>query len=258
VDFHEGPSGRKGFICNWGDRYTVANGLLGINKATTILGLITVNAPMAWPENALMYCHSVEFEPKGPPTQGAKQLQWQKVIVWANYKCTPWNFSGIDDPTGQNEFPNANYIYAEQQMNSSVEILTVPGRATRFRSNPNHTTGTDAGFRLSLVEIIITYHRVPYLPSAQAFQLAGAINNQPFLGVNTGQLMFNGYQTHQTRNTDGTVTTDVTAGFTARSLRWDYGFDPVAGAFDQIVMPDNVTPFIQAQDLSQTVPLGFG
>jgi hypothetical protein len=256
VDFRDGPSARKGFICNWGDRYTVARGLLGLNTATLVGGRITISVPAHFPEIPYMYCHTIEFEPKGAPFEGAVQAAWPKVIVWANYKCTPWNFSGIDDPGGQNQFPGANYIYAEQQLNSSAEYLTVPGHSTLFKTS-GKPTGADFGFRIALVDMIITFHRVPYLPAAQAFSLAGLINNAPFLGVDTGKCMFNGYRTHQTRNTDGTVATDVTAMYQARSIRWDYGFDGAAPRFDQVVWPDGTTPFIQSTDLTVTVPSSY-
>jgi len=260
VDFKDGPTARKGFICNWADRFTVARGLLGANNAVHVGGLITIFTPARYPEIPYMYAHTIEIEPKGQPFQGTYQTSWPKAIVWCNYKCMQWAFAGIDDPGAQNQFPGANYIYAEQQMNSSAEWLTVPGHSSLFKSS-GKPTGQDYGFRMALVDIIITFHRVPYLPAAQAFSLAGSINSGVFLGVDVGKLMFNGYQTHQTHNTDGTVVTDVTANYQARSVRWDYSFDPLAaggaGAWDQVVKPDGTTPFIESADLSATVPGAF-
>lgn len=256
VDFKEGPSAKKGFICNWNDRFTVARGLLGANNAVSVGGFITVKTPAPYPEQAYMYAHTIEIEPKGQPFQGTYQTAWPKAIIWCHYKSLQWAFSGFDDPGGQNQFPGANFIYAEQQINSSAEWLTVPGHSTLFKTS-GKPTGQDYGFRMAIVDMIITFHRVPYLPAAQDFALAGFINNALFLGVATGKCMFNGYQTHQTRNSDGTVTTDVTANYQARSVRWDYSFDGVAGAWDQVVMPDGSTPFIQTADLESTIPSSY-
>jgi hypothetical protein len=260
VDFKDGPAARKGYICNWADRWAVAKGLLGFNRTTTILGRITVNLPHPYPDFPYMYAHTIDIEPKGSPIQGTGSSQWVKAIVWANYKCTPWTFGGIDgsDPGQQNQFPSSGgYIYAEQQMNSSAEWATVPGVAGQFKTS-GKLVGQDIGIRLCLIDCIITFHRVPYLPAAQAYQLAGFANSSSFLGVDTGKLLFNGYQTHQTRNTDGTVTTDITANYQGRSQRWDYGFDPSGPRWDQIVWPDGTTPFIGLADLSQTIPGGYG
>ncbi len=169
--------------------------------------------------------------------------------MWTYYNCMPWSFGTEDDAFNQ----IAPYIYAEQQLNSSCEWVTVPGRGTKFQSTGN-STGADYGFRLAIVDLVITLHRVPYLPSAAVLAAAGSINSIPYLGVNTGQLLFNGSQTHRTHTTNGTSSTDVTYLFAARSQPWDFAFNPASGAWERVVSANGGNPFIPAIDLSQIIP----
>ncbi len=257
--FHliDGPTADKAFICPWVDRYTVAKGILGLNTAVHIGAFITIKVPMQYPEIPYMYAYQIAIRGIGPPFQGSPQIAFPYAMIMVNYKCTPWNFSGFDDPSGLNQInPNSPYIYAEQTLSSSAEWLTIPGKYAVFAAAPHNPTLIPYGFRIALVDLAITLHRLPYLPASQAFNYAGMINDAPFLGVDTGKLMFNGMQTHQTRSTDGTINTDATFNFQARSIRWDYGYDGAASTFDQVVRDDGAynTPFIASTDLSIVIP----
>ncbi len=248
-DILKGPSAKKGFICLWGDRFTVANGLLGLTETASIGGLITLFTPAPYPQIPTMYANRIEIEPKGPPIQSSPQLAYEACIVWTYYNCMPWSFGTGDDAFNQ----IAPYIYAEQQLNSSVEWVTVPGRATKFVSSGN-STGQDFGFRIAIVDLVITLHRVPYLPSAQVLASAGSINTTTYLGVGPGQLLFNGSQTHRTHTTNGTSSTDVTYLFAARQYPWDWALNPKTGQWEQVVAAIGSSPLIPAIDLSQIIP----
>ncbi len=262
--FHliDGPTADKAFLCAWADRYTVARGILGLNTAVHIGTFITIRVPLQYPEIPYMYAYQIAIKGVGPPFQSSPQMAFPYAIIMVNYKCSPWSFQGIDDPGGQNQIdPSHPYIYAEQEISSSAEMLTVPGKYAYFKTaygSDHHSSLIPYGFRIALVDLVITLHRLPYLPTSQALNYAGMINDAPFLGVDTGKLMFNGMTTHQTHSTDGTVNTDATFKFQARSIRWDYGYDPLAasgnGAFDQVVRGDFTTPFITSTDLSTVIP----
>ncbi len=257
--FHliDGPSADKAFICNWADRYTVAKGILGLNTVVHIGSFITIKVPMQYPEIPYIYAYQIAIKGAGPPYGSSPQFQYPYAVIMVNYKATPWSFAGLDDPGGFNQIdPSSPYIYAEQTLSSSAEWLTVPDKYTQFVTT-GLSTGSNYGFRLALVDLSITLHRLPYLPATQAFNYAGMINNAPFLGVGTGKLMFNGMTTHQTRSTDGTMNTDATFNFQARSQRWDYGFDGKNNRWDQVVWPDGSTPFITSTDLSIVIPPAY-
>lgn len=250
-----GVQSRKGFLCSWGDRFTVAQGLLGYTQAASKGAPITFFYPARHPELLNCYVRRIDFEGVGVPTQGTYQLQYDQVIVWADFGSMRFN------PSAQNSFGNGSggingFVYAEQKMASSVEWVTIPRRYTKFKTS-GKKTGADAGIRLALVEIEITLHALPYMPDKVVLLKSGQINNSPYLGVGTGKLVFNGVTTSESANTDGTYTAEGTFSFTARSQRWDYAFDGDNNRWDQVVWPDGSTPFVTTTDFSTIIPAGY-
>lgn len=246
VGLQTGPEARKGFLCNWADRYKVINGLLGLTQAATIGGPISVYFPARYPEINTIYCHSVDVEPVGSPTQGGAQLAWPQCIVWANYSRLPFfnNYLNAFDP---------KLTYCTQRLSSSCEWLTIPKQGTKFVTS-GLPTEQDLGVRLALVELEVSFKQVPYLPAAQTYTSAGLINNATFLGVATGHLLYNGCQSDTATNYDGSYTQELNYSFTARSQRWDYAFDYKNNRWDQVVWPDGSTPFITTADFSTILP----
>lgn len=252
IDFQHGPTARKGYICNWTERFQVANGLLGFNHAATIAGFITINLPMQYPEIPYMYVHDIQFEGRGQPFQGPYGTAWPKVIVWANFACMEWSFSAADDPGARNQL--GNFLYAEQQLNASAQMLEIEGKWTVWNAT-GKPTNQHYMVRLPLVEMIITFQRVPYLPSNAVLGLVGSLNDRAFLGVSgLGKVMFNGCQSQRTRNPDGSVATQLTYQFTARSQPWDYGFNPATNAWDLVIGASGAFPFMPRVDLSVVLP----
>ncbi len=251
-DILKGPSAKKGYICLWGDRFTVANGLLGLTNTTSIGGLINLFTPMAYPQISTMYATHIEIEPKGPPIASTPQLAYEACIVWAYYNCMPWSFGADDDQF--NQFLKS--VYAEQELNSSCEWVTVPGRATKFLGT-TVSTGADYGFRIAIVDMTLTIHRMPYLPTPQVLASAGMINDAEYLGVAPGCLLFNGSKTKRTRLGSGASTTDTTYLFAARQYPWDTALNPKSGNFEKVVTAIGGNPLVQRTDLSQIIPSTF-
>ncbi len=253
ADIGTGVTSRKGFLCDWADRFTVARGLLGLTTGAVKRGPVTVNIGASHPELNYCFVRSVEFEPKGRPTQGAKQLAFDKCIVWANFgpgRNVQWGAVGFGDGTH-------GFIFAEQKIAVSSEYVTIPGRRMKFYTS-NEKVPTEFGFRLAIAELEITLHNLPYMPDYAVFESAGKINNAPFLGVDTGKLMFAGITTQESANTDGTYTLEATYAFTARTQRWDYAFDGLTGKWDLVVSVGSpyVSPIKQA-DFSTLFPVGY-
>lgn len=252
ADLGDGVSSRKGFLCNWADRFTVAQGLLGLTSASGKGSAITLYYPARHPELLNCYVRRIDFEGVGLPSQGPYQLAWDKCIVWAEFGTGRFN------PSGALSFGSGSqgFVYAEQKMASSCEWVTIPRRYTKFKTS-GKKTGADAGVRLALVEIEITLHALPYMPDQVVLAKSGQINNAAYLGVGTGKLIFNGVTTSESANTDGTYTAEGTYSFTARTQRWDYGFDGDSNRWDQIVWPDGSTPFISSSDFTTIIPTGY-
>ena len=259
ASLQDGFRARKGFICGWADRFTVARGLLGLSSSVTIGGAITINAPAAYPEpNIAGYCQSIEIEPLGKPTQGTNQIQWENACVWANYGVTKWAFQGVD--YGGQIDPGTPFVFAEQQLSSSCEWITLPGAGCKWVTG-GKALQQGGGMRISLVNMSITLHQMPYMPTLASVLYGGTINKYPYMNCYPGCLMFNGVETQQQFNADGSRTQDATYTFIFRPVRWDYQYDPAQKKWDQVTMSsDGGTtwqPVVQSIDFNYIIPTSY-
>lgn len=264
-DYHEeydiqaGPSAQKKFLCPWASRFVVAHGFLGLSSVSAPGSLITLLAPLAFPElsaessNTLasMYARNVSIQGVGLPFQGTSNIAFPQAIITVTYGNFPWTFQGIDfnqlDPTH-------SYIFAEQHIDFSAEYITVPaGQGAYAGGNP---LNQDWGFLSPLAEMTITLKQVPYLPAqATLAALQAPINNAPYLGVAAGYLMFGGGQDSRTKASDGTQTSDYTLQFKYRPIaQWDRVF--VNGSWEQVTNSTG-TPIIARSNLAAIIPSAY-
>ncbi len=255
-DLIDGPTATKAVICNWSDRFTVAQGFLGLNTTVLLGGFITIKVPMRYPEIPYMYAYQIAIKGIGPPYGSSPQMAFPYAMIMVNYKCTPWSFSGIDDQFNQID-PTTPLLYAEQSIKSSAEWQEIPNKNSKFEASGNVNLNR-YNYKHSIVDMVITFHQIPYLPSNQALTYPGFLNDRLFLGVQPGCLRFDGMDSRRTHSTDGKSTSDVTLTFQARYIRWDYEWDSTPGAqtFARVVKP-NGDPFQPLVDLSVVLPAAF-
>jgi hypothetical protein len=253
-DLTQGPQARKAYLCNWTDRYTVANGLLGLSNTTHVGGLISLITPRQYEERSTMYAHTIEIRGVGTPTQGTSQIRWAQAILTVTYQCLPWSFSGVDY---MQLSPTNPYIYAEQNMSFGMEFITVPGSKVKYATS-GKPLDEPWGFASPKLDMQITLKYVPYLPAQQILAaLQAPINSATYLGVAPGFLLFNGAENHQTRMTDGTFTQDITYSFSYRPIApWDYTYDGTNNRWDQVVSLSGAN-IINRSDLSVIIPSDY-
>lgn len=253
-----GPTARKGFfVPNWGDRYKVVVGLLGLSSTTKIGGRITLQTPSQWPEIPTMYAHRISIQPHGSPTSGGRQIQYPSCTVWADYGVMPWSFNPFDNQFNQLD-PTRPLVFAEQRMSSSIEWIDVPGSALYWKTTPA-ALQQPGKYRVALVNMEITLKFLPYLPTYEVLASAGCCNDAPYLGVDTGKLAFNGVTTAQGAVSDGTFTQEGTYSFTARTQRWDYSYDWVNKLWDQVQISigGSYVPLVPSFDFTQIIPSDY-
>lgn len=245
-----GLTSRKGFLCNWADRYTVAIGLLGYSSTTGVGGTVSLVAPSRHPQLNNCFCNGVEFEGVGTPSQGSAQLAFPKCKVWAIYGSL--NFQWGESNPFMNIDPGTQFVYAEQEIDVGCEVITIPGRFLKF-SGTTKLLADSYALRIGLVDLKITLHRVPYLPGQLILANAGAINNATYLGVAAGYLLFNGAQNRGQFGSDGTFTQSITYSFTYRTQPWDYSYNGSANAWQKVVRIDG-SDFTTRQSFAGLMP----
>lgn len=254
VDLLHGPSARKGYLCDWNLRFQLARGLLGLAATTKIGGFITLQTPHPHPEMSTTYAHRIEIEGKGSPFQLGNNIAFPFAAVYCIYETLPWNFQPFDAPFQQID-PTHPFVYAEQRLKSGVEIYTIPGNGCKFATS-GLACQSDATIRLALIEMEITIKQLPYMPTDVVLGQAGTLNNAKYLGVNTGCLIFNGVSTQTGAVSDGTYIQEASYSFTARSVRWDYAYDPSIWDYDQ-VLRGNGSSIFTLTDFSKIIPFYY-
>ncbi len=266
-DIVGGPACRKGYLCNWSDRFTVIHGILGLSSTSSLGGLITLKVPLAYPElaaestNALasQYARSCEVYGVGPPVQGASNISFTKARIYVTFGPYPWSFTGLDyfqlDPLHP-------YIWIEQHIDFSAEFITVPGSSVYVNPGGGGRIALDAagqsdwGFFSPLMDMTLTLKNIPYLPTAAILgAMQAPINSTNYLQCNPGFLMFKGGADDRTAASDGTLTASTTYGFSYRPVAtWDSVY--VRGAWLQVT--DNAgAAVIPRSDLSTIIPAAY-
>lgn len=251
----QGPVATKKYLCNWADRYAVANGLLGLVSNTGgAAGATTLTSPARYPESPNMFAREISIEGRGKATQGPLQIQFAQAVITVNYAVPQYNV--LPHPESSLD-PTAPYIYATQEIDFSREFVTVEKSSVTLA---NGHRLPDLPFSFPLVQAVMTIqlHRVPFLPAAQIIEaMKRPLNDAPFLGVDAGYLMFNGCKSHADASSDGTFTQSLTYVFAYRPvLRWDETFDPDGVSGPQQVL-HNGAPILLRSDLSSLIPSSY-
>jgi hypothetical protein len=263
-DIQSGPNCTKSYLCPWANRFTVAHGFLGLSSTVSIGGLITLSLPLPYPELASessyalasMYARTVEIQGVGSPVQGGGNIAFTSAIVRVTFGPFPWSFSGVDymqlDPTRP-------YVWAEQHLAYSSEVITVPGRKVFFGSSGGtKRLDQDWGFTSPKIDMTITCKSMPYLPApAVLYAIQNPISSVTYLGCAAGHLLFNGAQDEPDHASDGTPIRDVSFSFSFRPIApWDYVYNGDLPGWDQVV-DSTGAPIIQRSDLSGIIPAAY-
>lgn len=230
-----GPFASKGYLCNWADRYPLANSFLGL---ATVSGGTSISfpAPTPYPESLNMYPNSVEIEGVGRPSQGAKQIQWPYAIVRVHYGVRQYGVFPADDPGGVNSIDQTMpLVYATQELDFASTWITIPKTSIKLADGTK--LDQDFGMRVPQTDMSITLHKMPYLPGTLITNVMGSpINSAKFLNCPAGYCLFNGAKVRRSASTDGTFTQEVTYSFSFRAIApWDYMFAPDGSGWKKVV-----------------------
>lgn len=249
-----GPRGSKYYLCDWGSRYTVANGLLGF---VTVTGgtTITFTSPTAHPESSNMFARSVRIKGVGRPSQGSVNIAYPKAVVMADFARPTFNMSGTQDPGGTHSIDTATpLIYATQEIDEGGEFVTLPGSSLVFDSGTK--IQEDGSLFVPHDEIIITFHRFPYFPRSTS-SLKGKTNASTFLGCDPEKLLYHGQKVRDSFLSDGTFTHEVTRHWSYRQVEWNKRLLPDGSGWGYYKYSSSGARVFPTADFSDLIPTAY-
>lgn len=125
---------------------------------------------------------------------------------------------------------------------AKAEIFRLPNYGLKWSSDdaPVGEDTLNAGKVMTGIEIHVTLHRVPSIPTSTILGLLGKVNNGAFQGVAAECLLFAGANVSQTVTSDGTQPFEVDLVFASRvidgstSLGWNHYFRQSSGNFERL------------------------
>jgi len=207
---------------NWADSDAVVNALKGVTVRTG--GVTTRNPPHQHPLSPNLYCMSARVEGIGRPVRNPQGYPGYDggFFVRATYRAPLIEgvINPADDPFGAQQIdPATPLLWCTQELDFDTETIIVPNTQFKWASDMTAST-VPLKVTVGLSTLRLTYHRVPFTPTAQMRAYRGRVNNAAFLGGAVGCVLFKGGQTRREYATDGTVTRQVTLVFLERDRPW--------------------------------------
>jgi hypothetical protein len=250
-----GPYATKKYLCDWANRYALANAMLGFTRGTGGQGgSVQFTHARTYPESPNLFADRVAIEGRGRPSQGTLQLAYPFAVITVEYGVPPWRMVG--DPNAGID-PNTQFVYATQDIDSSVQLIPVPNSALTL-VNGHRLDDEPFTMRIPNATISITLHRVPFIPWPAIWNCMQApISDLEFLGIDPFYLFFDGAKTHEEFQADGSVGKTLTLGFRARAiLAWDEVFDKDGVSGPQQVLY-NGSPIYETADFRTLIPSNY-
>jgi len=208
------------YFDDWANSDSVANELRGYTQRA---GSTTIRVgPHQHPLSINLCCVDVQIEGLGAPTLSASGIPYYSggFLAHCTYRTLPYSPYNVQDPGNVNQIdPGTPIPWCTQEFDYRVERL--PYGDNRYTWNDGVTpTEIPVEERYGVSTLIITYHNLPYMPSATIRSLRGKLNNATFLGAPTATVLFEGGKTNRVFNDDGTVSNQCSLIFQERDQDW--------------------------------------
>jgi hypothetical protein len=207
---------------DWANSDAIINDLLGVTtytNATTFRGL-----PHQHPLSPNLYCRSARCEGMGGPVlngQGYPKYD-SGFKIRATYRI-PVPFGAMqtsDDPNGLQQIdPDTPLLWCSQELDFDTDWHVLPTSQLKYQSDGMYA-GIPAKIQVGVTTMILTFHRVPFMPATKIKTYRGRTNNATFLGSSQDCVLYSGGKVTREWSTDGTVNQKVQLTFRDRDQGW--------------------------------------
>lgn len=217
-----GAQATKRWLCDWADRFKLADALMGEGVGQTLAGM-DLTAPVQHPHIvAPCLANQVWIGGVDSPRKGADgYLEWNYAIVEVDYAAPVFGTPAYPYPEFSPD-PTQPILYAEINLDIESQELTLRdsvywqegiGLAGKTLSSTYHSV------HIPIVHVGLTFHRTRFLPLAASVTAAKApLNvNDPWWGLPRGHWLFKGVRTHTAVYSDG-LAKDCTLALVGRPI----------------------------------------
>ncbi len=227
ADFYKG-SGPEGpyylvryMFNSWADADAIVNELMGLSYR--VGGTTIRNTPHQHPLSPNLFCQGARVVGVGRPALNALGFPGfdQGFVIEANY--------GISIPQGLLVDPNRDHqidttnppiLWCTQELDFDTEVILIPQGFSQWLSD-SKVVNVPVQVQVGITTMTLTFHRVPYLPTASIRSLRGKINSSTFLNASAETVLFRGAKTTREGTSDGSVSQRVTLVFQERDQSWN-------------------------------------
>jgi hypothetical protein len=147
----------------------------------------------------------------------------------------PENLIGID--------PATPLLWASQELDFDNDFIILEKSSYKFASDGTTST-VPVRVELGITTMVITFHRVPYMPTSLIRSMRGQVNNAVFMGAAAGNVLFKGCRTKMDWNTDGSYTKSIQCIFQERTQAWNKVFRPDTLTWDTLQDGSGNGPYV--------------
>lgn len=176
-------------------------------------------------------------------------------FVDATYRVPPIPMYAANDPDNLMGIDQATpLLWASQDLDFSTDIINLDRSQYKWASDGT-VTNTPVRIKSNIIIMSITFHRVPYMPTALLMAAGGCVNSSTFMSAPAGQVLFTGPRTHRDINPDGSYVQSVQLNFKYRNKSWNKDFRPDTLLWDGLVDGSGNGPFA-TYNLNNLLALG--
>lgn len=197
------------FTEQWVNTDAFVNFLLGFRTLTGGAGgTITSRGPHQHPLSPNLFCQSaIVTEGFGGPALNANGYPIYNggAIIRATYR--PWLPSPVEMTPNellQQIDPSTPILWCTQELEGDVEPYSIPSIGLVF-TDTGKPTNHPYRFLLPVMNMSLTYHKVPYMPTTVFRSMRGKVNSTTFLGAPQGYVLFKKYRTTRDVQSDGSI-----------------------------------------------------
>lgn len=233
------------YIDDYADADAFVNALRGVN---------TVDGPHRYPLSPNLICRSAVAEGVGRRVKSADGRPDYEggARIRAQYRSPASVGQGqggtnllYDDPFRQHQIdPDTPIVWCTQQLGHQVQSLQLRDHGYQWSDGTKASIPFQRDVHITVMKL--TFHRRQYLPMSLVFSLSGCINSVPFLGAETGTVLFEGSDTRRTWSTGGQFEQEVVLTFKRRAEHWNKFFREDRMTWDEIKDADGRRRYVLA------------